>query len=191
MLYLTLAYLSGSIPFGLILSNLFGKGNLREMGSKNIGATNVVRTQGKTLGALTFLLDFLKTYLPCYFLKTDSHIINLLILAAPVLGHIFPVWLKFKGGKGIASYLALLLAIDPIVFLFTISCWLIGFAITKISAVAGLSSVILSVLAFFIKNLDSGLDKTYVLIALVFIIIIRHHENIKKLCSKEYSHNAF
>lgn len=190
MFYLLLAYLSGSIPFGLILSNLFGKGNLREMGSKNIGATNVVRTQGKTLGALTFLLDFLKTFLPCHFLKTDSHIINLLILAAPVLGHIFPVWLRFKGGKGIASYFALLLAIDPIVFLFTISCWLMAFAITKISAIAGLSSVILSVLAFIIKNINSGLDKTYVLIPLVLIIIMRHHENIKKLYTKEYSHNA-
>ena len=111
-LYPLISYLSGSIPFGLILSNLFGNGKLRELGSKNIGATNVLRTQGKLLGALTLLFDFSKAFLPCYFLKTDNEFVNMLILAAPAIGHMFSIWLKFQGGNGVATYFGLLCAID-------------------------------------------------------------------------------
>lgn len=191
MLYIFISYLSGSIPFGLILSNLFGKGNLRETGSKNIGATNVVRTQGKFLGAMTFLLDFLKAFLPCYFLSTANPAINLFIIMAPVIGHMFPVWLMFKGGKGVASYFGILLALDPYVFLFTILVWLFVFLISKISAVAGITSIVLSVIAYgyhkTLLNLEF-INENYVLLILALIIVIRHHENIKKLCSKIICH---
>jgi len=181
------AYLLGSIPFGLILSKFFGDGKLRESGSKNIGATNVMRTQGKTLGALTFFLDFAKGFLACYFLQTDHEIVNLLVVAAPVMGHMFPVWLKFKGGKGVATYFGILCALNVYVFLGAIIVWGLAFAISKTSSIAGLASVILSCVIFFFVQHESNsdfLNQFYVLMILVMVIVAKHHENIKRLITK-------
>ncbi|MDR2107287.1 MAG: glycerol-3-phosphate 1-O-acyltransferase PlsY [Holosporaceae bacterium] len=188
--YPLLAYISGSIPFGLILSELFGKGKLREKGSKNIGATNVIRTQGKILGLLTFLLDFLKGLIPCYFLKTDNEILNLLILAAPVIGHIFPIWLKFKGGKGIAAYFGILYALNPFVCLSTAFIWVTMFAVTKISAAAGLLSITAGLAIFCYAGISlclNFINQLYVLMGLVVLIFLKHTENIKRLIKKELS----
>lgn len=181
-----IAYLIGSIPFGLILSNVFGDGRLRERGSKNIGATNVLRTQGKFLGGLTLLLDFLKAFLPCYFLCTNSGISNVLTLAAPVIGHMFPVWLKFRGGKGVASYFGVLCALDFRTFLLTGVLWLVLFRKFRISSLACLLSVMLSCGIFACsKRLEHSdfFNQVCVLMLLAVFIIIKHHENIKRLLS--------
>jgi glycerol-3-phosphate acyltransferase PlsY len=186
--YPLLAYLLGSIPFGLILSKIFGDGKLRERGSKNIGATNSFRTQGKTIGTATFLLDFLKGFIPYYFLKTDSEILNLFLLAAPVVGHIFPVWLNFNGGKGIATYFGVLCALSPFVCFGTAIIWISMFCITKISAVASLLSVLSSLIICNYTRISLCLDfinQLYVLTGLAVLIILRHHENIKQLIGKK------
>lgn len=183
-LFPALAYISGSIPFGLILSNYFGNGKLREQGSKNIGATNVVRTQGKLLGFLTFFLDFLKAFLPCVFLHTNNEISNLLIVFLPTFGHMFPIWLAFKGGKGVASYFGTLAALNPALFLATVGIWAVVFAIWKISAIASLVSSGLSLIIarFFcpVDFYDAG-----VLIALSSLIFIKHRPNLKQLFDKK------
>jgi glycerol-3-phosphate acyltransferase PlsY len=187
-LYPVFAYLLGSIPFGLILSNLFGKKNLRESGSKNIGATNVMRTQGKTLGVLTFLLDFLKGLLGYHIFQADNEIINLIVMAMPILGHMFPVWLKFKGGKGIASYFGLLCAINVYVFIITALLWIGFFSMFRISSVAGLISVVMSCCVFgyvrYICN-QEFINMLCVLIALSVLIIVKHTGNIKRLFDKK------
>ncbi|MDR2766130.1 MAG: glycerol-3-phosphate 1-O-acyltransferase PlsY [Holosporaceae bacterium] len=185
-----LAYLIGSVPFGLIFSHIFGKGGLRESGSGNIGATNVLRTQGKFLGTLTFFVDFVKATIAYRLLMgTGSEILELMTLAAPVVGHIFPVWLKFKGGKGVATYFGILLALDLFhsgvpIFLISAVIWLIAFFITKISSAAGLISVFLSLPVFACSRHVMGLNflnQLYVLIGLVVLIFLRHRGNIRRL----------
>ena len=186
VMYPIIAYISGSIPFGLILSNLFGDGKLREKGSKNIGATNVLRTQGKLLGALTLLFDFLKAFLPCYFLKTNNELVNILILLAPTMGHMFSLWLKFKGGKGVASYLGTLGAIDICTLLITGVIWIGIFLAYRISSVSCLLSIVLSCGVFsgikYYEHLDF-FNELCVLMILAVFIIFKHHENIKRLLS--------
>jgi glycerol-3-phosphate acyltransferase PlsY len=186
--YPVLAYLSGAIPFGLILSKIFGDGKLMESGSKNIGATNAFRTQGKTIGILTFLLDFLKGFAPCYLLKTECDCLNLLILIAPVVGHIFPIWLKFRGGKGIAAYFGILGALSPITCFGTVLIWAAIFFITKISAMASLVSVVSSLIIFNYVRIAlclNFINQLYALMGLVVLIVIKHKENIKRLMEKE------
>lgn len=183
-LYPIFAYLLGSVPFGLILSNLFGNGELRNSGSKNIGTTNVMRTQGKTLGILTFLLDFGKGAAAVYLLHADNMWLNIAIAAAPVIGHIFPVWLKFKGGKGIATYFGILLPLSPATLIATLIVWILGFIVSKISAVGGMTSVMASLLVFYLTEAQKGafsINMLYVLTILVAVIIFRHKENIQKL----------
>lgn len=182
-MYPIIGYLIGAIPFGLVLSTLFGNGKLREEGSKNIGATNVMRTQGKYLGISTFLLDFAKGFVVCYFLHTDSEIVNLMIVMSPVIGHLFSVWLKFRGGKGVATYFGILLAIDPMVCLCTVFIWCAVFFITKISSISGLSSVIASLFFYYFVGCRS-INELYILMILVTIIVVKHHENIIKLIQK-------
>jgi glycerol-3-phosphate acyltransferase PlsY len=185
-LYPVIAYFIGSIPFGLILSELFGKGNLRKLGSKNIGATNVLRTQGKWLGCLTFLLDFAKGVVACYFLQlqAENETVKLIIIAAPVIGHMFPIWLNFKGGKGIATYFGVLCALNASVFLMTVLVWLAVFSVWKISSISGLASVISSCAIFYYVKYTNHLDfvnQLCVLITVVVIIVAKHHENIRRL----------
>ncbi|MDR2724392.1 MAG: glycerol-3-phosphate 1-O-acyltransferase PlsY [Holosporaceae bacterium] len=186
--YPIFAYLFGAIPFGPIFSHMFGNGKLRESGSKNVGATNAFRTQGKAIGIMTLLFDFIKGFIPCFFFKTECNCLNLLILVAPVLGHIFSIWLKFKGGKGIATYFGVLCALSPLVCLGTALMWSIVFIITKISAVAGLVSIVSSLIIFNYAGTALYLDfinQLYALIGMVVLIIIRHSENIKRLMKKE------
>ncbi len=182
-----IAYFIGAIPFGLVLSQMFGDGNLREQGSGNIGATNVYRTQGKALGVATFILDFAKSFLACYLLMSESPLINLLVIVAPVLGHMFTVYLKFKGGKGVAAYLGVLCYLNVYAFLGTLLVWAATFAITRISSISSLISTISScIIFFFLKNKDNleFVNQLYALIFLVAIIIVKHRENIKRLFNK-------
>ena len=186
--YPIIAYLLGAIPFGLILSKIFGDGKLTESGSKNIGATNAFRTQGKMIGAATLFFDFLKGFIPCYFLKTENGCLSLLILVAPVVGHIFPIWLKFRGGKGVATYFGVLDALSPIVCVGSMLMWGVTFLITRVSAVASLVSIILSLMILNYARIAlclNFINQLHALIGLVVLIIIRHSENIKRLMKKE------
>lgn len=178
-LYPLLAYLLGSIPFGLIFSELWGSGGLREKGSGNIGSTNVLRTQGKLLGALTLICDFSKAFVPCYFLEANNPISNLLILVAPTIGHMFPIWLKFNGGKGVATFLGTIGAISWAVLLGTGLIWGVIFAICRISSVSCLIAVSSSL--FLYRYVQNDIFIMGALIFLVILIFIRHKDNLIRL----------
>ena len=178
-LYPLLAYLLGSIPFGLIFSELWGSGGLREKGSGNIGSTNVLRTQGKLLGALTLICDFSKAFVPYYFLEANNPISNLLILVAPTIGHMFPIWLKFNGGKGVATFLGTIGAISWAVLLGTGLIWGVIFAICRISSVSCLIAVSSSL--FLYRYVQNDVFIMGALIFLVILIFIRHKDNLIRL----------
>ena len=178
-LYPLFAYLLGSIPFGLIFSELFGSGGLREKGSGNIGSTNVLRTQGKLLGAMTLVCDFSKAFIPCYFFDSGDLICNLLILVAPTIGHMFPIWLKFKGGKGVATFLGTIGAISWAVLLGAVLVWGTVFVACRISSVSCLIAVSSSLLIY--RYIQNDIFTMSVLIFLVILIFIKHKDNLIRL----------
>ena len=200
LIVILFSYLSGSIPFGLILTKIFGDQDIRNIGSGNIGATNVLRTGNKFLAGLTLVLDILKGYIPVIIAQQYfPGLIQLSCLLA-FLGHIFPVWLKFKGGKGVATYLGILLALSiqlGLLFMFT---WLVVSLIFKYSSV---SSMFASLTVFVIhaireiagpifKIMSDQTFKTYeinsslsLLLFIFFILIIfTHRKNISNLKNK-------
>lgn len=178
-----IAYLCGSVPFGLLLSNYFGNGKLRSSGSGNIGATNVVRTQGKVLGGLTFLLDGLKGIIPLLIFKNESPVV---LFAAAVLGHMFSVWLKFKGGKGISTFFGGLLAISPLTSIISMLVWLSVFLMTKISSLSGLIAIFVGSLIFAYNNHEYYNIYEWTVFSIVPIcIFIKHHDNILRLIKGE------
>lgn len=178
-LYPLFAYLLGSIPFGLIFSELFGSGGLREKGSGNIGSTNVLRTQGKLLGAMTLVCDFSKAFIPCYFFDSGDLICNLLILVAPTIGHMFSIWLKFKGGKGVATFLGTIGAISWAVLLGAVLVWGTVFVACRISSVSCLIAVSSSLLIY--RYIQNDIFIMSVLIFLVILIFIKHKDNLIRL----------
>ena len=152
------SYLSGSIPFGVIFTKIFKKVDLRKIGSGNIGATNVLRTGNKSLAFAVLSLDTLKGFLPLiilknFFLATNSEITIYLIASLTILGHIFPICLKFKGGKGVATYIGYLFAINYLLGLIFVFSWIIVARIKKYSSLASIVSLIIlpfaSILLFF------------------------------------------
>ncbi len=171
----------GSIPFGLILTNLFLKKDIRNIGSKNIGATNVLRTGNKFIASLTLFLDIFKGFAPI--LITSYYFPNLIYLSglAAFIGHIFPVWLKFKGGKGVATYLGILFALSfKLGLIFCISWILIAF-ITKYSS---LSSIISSLIIFLISFVENNFELNSYLFITFVIILYTHNHNIVRLKNK-------
>lgn len=175
---LVASYCIGSIPFGLLLVRASGKGDIRTSGSGNIGATNVLRHAGKKLGFLTFLLDALKGFLAvigaAYFFPQYAALSGL----AAFLGHVFPIWLRFKGGKGIATAFGVIAAFMPFAAGITAIIWLLVAVITRYSSLAGLISFsLLPIYGFFIAGTESFLLSVPMLV----IIIIRHQQNIKNL----------
>jgi glycerol-3-phosphate acyltransferase PlsY len=176
------SYFLGSIPFGLILTKIFLNKDLREIGSGNIGATNALRTGKKSLGVLTLLLDGLKAYLTV--LITLSYLPEYIYFSALlcILGHIFPVWLKFKGGKGVAVYLGILFSFSVSLGIFFIISWL---TILFFSKYASLSSLI-STLLIFIYSITFKIFNESIFFFIVFIIIIyTHRGNIVRLKNKK------
>ena len=176
------SYFLGSIPFGLILTKIFLNKDLREIGSGNIGATNALRTGKKSLGVLTLLLDGLKAYLTV--LITLSYLPEYIYFSALlcILGHIFPVWLKFKGGKGVAVYLGILFSFSVSLGIFFIISWL---TILFFSKYASLSSLI-STLLIFIYSITFKIFNKSIFFFIVFIIIIyTHRGNIVRLKNKK------
>ena len=123
ILIVLVCYFLGSIPFGFILTKFFLKQDIREIGSGNIGATNVLRTGNKSIGYLTLLLDILKAVIPVIFIKINFSEYLFISSLSVFLGHVFPIWLKFKGGKGVASYLGILFCINYILGFVFILVW--------------------------------------------------------------------
>lgn len=194
-----ICYLIGSIPFGLILTKLFDNNDLRNIGSGNIGATNVLRTGNKTLALLTLILDLSKSFIPLLiFFKLYPHPIindffNLIIVDKIflilvfgyffVLGHCFPIWLKFKGGKGIATSLGVILSIDIFMGLFLLTIWILVFLIFKISSLSALiSSTSFPILIFFKYE---KVNLLYLSILLTIFVFFTHRANIIRLLKKE------
>ncbi len=177
--WLLLGYLLGSIPFGLIVTRLAGLGDIRRIGSGNIGATNVLRTGNKTLAAITLLLDGGKgavAVLLCIWLGDHAAVLS--AGAGAVLGHAFPVWLGFRGGKAVATAYGVLIAAAWPVGLCAGAVWLAVAGLTRISSLAGLVSFALAPL------LGATLaDATIVKLALVIavVVFVRHHSNIRRL----------
>ena len=181
LLIFSLSYLSGSIPFGLILTKFFLNKDLRKIGSKNIGATNVLRTGNKLIAGLTLVLDITKGVIPV--LLTKEYFTDLIYLSslAAFLGHIFPVWLKFKGGKGVATYLGILFVLSlNLSFIFCIS-WIIISLITKYSS---LSSIMSALIIFIFAFLNNNFELTSYLFITFIIILYTHRQNIVRIKNK-------
>ena len=181
LLIFSLSYLSGSIPFGLILAKFFLNKDLRKIGSKNIGATNVLRTGNKVIAGLTLMFDITKGVIPV--LITKEYFTDLLYLSslASFLGHIFPVWLKFKGGKGVATYLGILFVLSlNLSFIFCIS-WIIISLITKYSS---LSSIMSALIIFIFAFLNNNFELTSYLFITFIIILYTHRQNIVRIKNK-------
>lgn len=178
------AYLCGSIPFGLIISKLAKNIDIREHGSHNIGSTNVARTLGKKWGALVLLLDGLKAVIPLLLIKHIYNGCNVFMAVATItviIGHIFPIWLKFKGGKGVACLLFSLFVLDYRLGLVFLLSWLLIFAIFRISALSALSGTVMTLIfSFFISR-----AYFIMMIFLTLIIFFKHKENIKRLINGE------
>ena len=189
LIYISIySYVLGSIPFGLVLTKIFLKKDIRETGSGNIGATNVLRTGKKTLGAATLLLDGLKAYTSV--LVTLNFFPDYIYLSALLcfLGHIFPIWLRFNGGKGIAVYLGILFAFSlNLGFIFVIS-WIVILYISKISSLSSLiASVIILLYSITLNNFNMSL-----FFFIIFIIVMyTHRENISRIRNRTENKTNF
>ncbi len=178
-------YLIGSVPFGLIITKAAGLGDIRKIGSGNIGATNVLRTGRKDLAILTLLCDIGKAAVIALIMAFIAHSQTVGILAgvAAVFGHNFPIWLKFKGGKGVASTLGLMLAMTPLVGVLTAVTWLIVAFIFKYSSLAALSALALAPIYAFIFESNKLVGVIYLL--LTALSFYRHKSNIIRLIHGE------
>ena len=175
------SYLLGSVPFGLILTKIFLKEDVRNIGSGNIGATNVLRTGKKSLAGLTLIFDIFKGYLSIYI--TSNYFSELIYLAALLclLGHIFPIWLKFKGGKGVATYLGIIIALSfKFGIIFAIS-WLVILFLFRFSSLASIVSTLIVFMSSVIYN-DFNLNMC--LFIFLLIILYTHRENILRIKNK-------
>ena len=173
-----LSYLLGSIPFGFLLTKIFLKKDIRETGSGNIGATNVLRTGNKFLGYSTLLLDILKAVLPIIYVKLNYPEFIYICSLSVFLGHVFPIWLKFKGGKGVACFFAFLLAINPVFFVISLIIWIAVAAISKYSSLGSIISVISSLFLFLIYEHPINI---VIPLTIIILIIFKHIDNIKRL----------
>ena len=187
------SYIFGSIPFGLILTKLFANTDIRKIGSGNIGATNVLRSGNKYLALFTLLLDILKGYLAVYITQLYFHEHVQISALIVFLGHIFPLWLNFKGGKGVATYLGVLLGLSLSLSFLFIFTWIIVALLFKYSS---LSSMFATLTVFIVnilkhnaisiinKNLLDENNLTFILFVFLVLIIFTHRENILNLKNK-------
>ena len=184
ILSIIISYLMGSIPFGLILTKIFLKKDIRDIGSGNIGATNVLRTGNKIIGYLTLSLDILKAVIPVLYIKFNYPELVYVSSLSVFIGHVFPLWLKFKGGKGVATYVGILFSINYILgFVFIVS-WLIIFFILRYSSLGSiLATFIIPVFIFFNPNYENE----YFFIIMFILVLFTHRENVKRLINKEES----
>ncbi|HEX7966582.1 MAG TPA: glycerol-3-phosphate 1-O-acyltransferase PlsY [Stellaceae bacterium] len=174
-----LAYLLGSIPFGLVLTRLAGYGDIRSIGSGNIGATNVLRTGNKALAALTLVLDAGKGAAAVLIAKQFGPDMAAIAAAFAFLGHLFPVWLGFRGGKGVATAGGILLAYAWPVGLAAAGTWLLVAVVTRYSSLAALTACVLAPVYAWLFTRQ--IQPTEVVLFLAVVIILRHHANIRRL----------
>ncbi len=177
-LILFISYLIGSIPFGFILTKIFLKKDIREIGSGNIGATNALRTGNKLIGYSTLILDISKAVILLLIIKFNFSEYLFTSSIAVFLGHVFPIWLKFKGGKGVATYVGILFCIDIYLAVIFIIVWFVVFIISKYSSLASMiASLFVPLSSYFLLN-----DINYYFYIILFLLIlITHKENIKRL----------
>ena len=177
-----ISYLMGSIPFGFILTKIFLKKDIREIGSGNIGATNALRTGNKTIGYLTLIFDISKAVAPVIYVKTFYQDFIYIASLCAFLGHVFPIWLQFRGGKGVATYLGILFAINFYFGIIFIASWLVTFFISKFSSLSSLvGSASIPVYLLILTQFDQVIFFTIMFV----LIFFTHSENIKRLKNKE------
>ena len=178
----TICYLMGSITFGFILTKIFLKKDIREIGSGNIGATNALRTGNKVLGYSTLVLDILKAIIPVLYIKFYFSEFIYISSLCVFLGHVFPIWLKFHGGKGVATYVGILFVIDIYLGLLFTFVWFFIFIISKFSSLSSLiGSISIPIYFLFLSQFNDIL-----FFSIMFVLIFfTHRENIKRLKNKE------
>jgi len=173
-----ISYLLGSIPFGFLLTKIFLKKDIRKIGSGNIGATNALRTGNKVIGYSTLILDILKAVIPILVVKVYFAEFIFISSLSVFLGHVFPIWLKFNGGKGVATYVGILFCLNYILGLLFIISWSVVFLISKYSSLSSLlASLLIPVYHYFF--IDS--ENYYFFIIMFILIFYTHKENIKRL----------
>ena len=177
------SYLIGSIPFGFLLTKILLKKDIRNIGSGNIGATNALRTGNKSIGYATLFLDITKAVIPIIYLKLNFTDYIFVASLCIFLGHVFPIWLKFKGGKGVATYVGILFSINLSIGLIFVGVWFLTFLISKYSSLSSLfASLSIPIYLFFFTN------QNFIFFSIMFILIFyTHRENIKRLKNKEES----
>ena len=177
-----ICYLLGSIPFGFILTKIFLKKDIRNIGSGNIGATNALRTGNKFIGYATLFFDIIKAVIPVIYVKINFPELLYIASLCAFLGHVFPIWIKFKGGKGVATYIGILFAINIYFGLVFIISWLITFGLSKYSS---LSSLIASISIPIYLLILTQFDQIIFFTIMFVLIFFTHRENIKRLKNKE------
>ncbi len=177
-LALLIGYALGSVPFGLILTRVMGAGDLRQIGSGNIGATNVLRTGRKGLAAATLLLDMAKGAAAVCIARWIGSDLALLGGAGAFFGHLYPVWLKFRGGKGVATMLGIALALSWGIGLIYAAVWLGALALTRISSVSGMAAALSAPVAALVVG---QVGEAVMLLGLALMVVIKHSDNIKRL----------
>lgn len=177
-----ISYFFGSVPFGYLLTKIFLKKDIRDIGSGNIGATNVLRTGNKIVGYSTLILDISKTIIPVLYVKFNHYDLVYLSSLCVFLGHLFPIWLKFKGGKGVASYIGILFSLNLVFGIIFIISWIIIFLITKYSS---LSSLIGSLSIPIYLLVINQLEQIGFFMIMLILILYTHRENIKRLKNRQ------
>ena len=176
-----ISYFFGSIPSGFILTKLILKKDIRKIGSGNIGATNALRSGNRLIGYLTLILDIVKAIIPILYIKYNFPEIIFISSLCVFLGHLFPIWLKFKGGKGVATYLGIILTINIFFGIVFGIIWIIIYLVTKYSSLGSLiASAAIPVYVFFING-----NNVFFYIIMFVLIFYTHRENIKRLINKE------
>ena len=176
-----ISYLFGSIPFGYLFTKILLKKDIRDVGSGNIGATNVLRTGNKSLGYLTLILDIAKAVVPVIYIKFNYPDLVYISALCAFLGHLFPIWLKFKGGKGVATFVGILISINIYYALVFGIVWTLTFLISRYSSLSSLFASISIPIYLLIIN-----QSNIIFFIIMFVLIFyTHRENIKRLINKE------
>jgi acyl phosphate:glycerol-3-phosphate acyltransferase len=176
------SYLMGSIPFGFILTKIFLNKDIREIGSGNIGATNALRTGNKFIGFTTLILDVVKAVAPVLYVKFYFSELIYLASLCTFLGHVFPIWLNFKGGKGVATYIGILFVINIYLGLIFVITWFVIFAISKYSSLSSLVASLAIPVYLLILN---QFNQVFFFTIIFVLIFFTHRDNIKRLKNKE------
>ena len=178
------SYLMGSIPFGFILTKIFLKKDIREIGSGNIGATNALRTGNKLTGYSTLILDIVKAIIPVIYVKINYPELIYIASLCAFLGHVFPIWLKFNGGKGVATYVGILFSINILLGLIFVISWGVIFLISRYSSLSSIIGSLSVPLYLFITTEKSSV---IFFITMFVLIFFTHRENIIRLKNREES----